>query len=261
MDFVNRLTGALAAASVTLAALPAAAQIVNVQPLIAGQQSVDGVTVVGEASADVRNGNTRLVALSGNGLVEVREGRHLFFLLARGDFAEKAGEPFVSKDLEHLRYRVLVTGQLELEAFVQHDRDAFRRLSLRVLGGAGPRLHLRPFDGFETALGAAVMVEHERLGGGDEPDADEENDDVRLSTYLFLATELGPRLKLGNTVYVQPRLDHFTDIRLLNELSLIARATEHFSIKLTFTSAYDAVPPLGVIPLDSTMRGAIQVNF
>ena len=103
MDFVNRLTGALAAASVTLAALPAAAQIVNVQPLIAGQQSVDGVTVVGEASADVRNGNTRLVALSGNGLVEVREGRHLFFLLARGDFAEKAGEPFVSKDLEHLR--------------------------------------------------------------------------------------------------------------------------------------------------------------
>ena len=261
MNLVHRLAGALAAASITLAALPAAAQIVNVQPLIANQQSVDGVTLIGEAAADVRGGNTRLISLSGNGLVEVRKGRHLFFLLARGDFAARAGEPFVSKDLEHFRYRILTTGPLELEAFIQHDRDAFRRLSLRVLGGAGPRLHLRPFGGFEAAIGAALMVEHERLGGGDEPDAGDTNEDVRLSTYLFLATDIAPRLKLGNTVYVQPRLDHFTDIRVLNELSLIARATDHISLKATFTSAYDSEPPLGVIPLDSTMKGAIQVNF
>jgi hypothetical protein len=257
----THLAVALAAASITLAGSPAAAQIVNVQPLIAAQQAVDGVTLIGEASADVRGGNTRLVALSSNALVEVRKGRHVIFLLARGDFAEKSGDPFVSKDLEHLRYRLAVTGPLELETFVQHDRDAFRRLALRVLGGAGPRLHLLPFGGFEAAIGAAVMVEHERLGGGDAPDAGAENDDLRLSTYLFLSTELSPRLKLGNTTYVQPRLDRFTDIRLLNELSLIARATDHVSVKLTFTSAYDSVPPVGVIPLDSTLKGSLQLNF
>ena len=257
-----RLATALFVAASALRAVPAAAQIVNVQPLIASQErAVDGLTFVAEGSADVRSGNTRLVSLSANGLFEARRGRHLIFVLARGDFAERAGDPFVSKDLEHLRYRITLTGPLEAETFVQHDRDAFRRLSLRVLGGAGPRLHLRPFGGFEVAVGAAVMVEHERLGGGEEADAGAESDDFRLSTYLFLSTNVGPRLRLGNTTYVQPRLDRFTDVRVLNELSLIAKATDHFALKLTFTSGYDSAPPEGVIPLDTTLKGAVQVNF
>ena len=262
MSLSHHLAGLSCAAAAALVALPAAAQIVNVQPLIASQQgTADGVTVVAEGSADVRSGNTRLVSLSASGLAEVREGRHLFFLLARGDFAEKAGDPFVSKDLEHLRYRITLKGPFEAETFVQHDRDAFRRLALRVLGGAGPRLHLQPFGGFEAAIGAAVMVEHERLGEGPQADAGTEDNDVRLSTYLFLSTEVGSRLKLGNTTYVQPRMDRVRDVRVFNELGLVAKATEHFSVKLTFTSAYDSAPPEGVIPLDTTLKGAIQLNF
>jgi hypothetical protein len=261
VDLSHCFAGALLAASSVLVAVPAAAQIVNVQPLIAGQDGKDGVTLVVEGSADVRSGNTRLVSLSASGLCEVRRGRHLLFFLARGDFAEKSGDPFVSKDLEHLRYRISLAGPLEAETFVQHDRDDFRRLALRVLVGAGPRLHLRPFTGFEAAVGAAVMLEHERLGGGDAPDAGTENDDFRLSTYLFLSTELAPRLKLGNTIYVQPRLDHFEDVRVFNELSLLAKATDHVAVKVTFTSAFDSVPPEGVSPLDTTLKGALQVNF
>jgi hypothetical protein len=262
VSLATRLCTPLLVASSLLAARPAAAQIVNVQPLIASNKgAVDGETVVAEGSADVRSGNTRLVSLSASGLGEVRRGRHLIFLLARGDFSEKSGDPFVNKDLEHLRYRIALTGPLEAETFVQHDRDAFRRLALRVLVGAGPRLHLQPFGGFEAAVGAAVMVEHERLGAGDARDAGAESDDLRLSTYLFLSTDVGPRLKLGNTTYVQPRLDRFRDVRVFNELALIARATEHFAVKLTYTSAYDSAPPDGVIPLDTTLKGAIQINF
>ena len=186
MSLSPRLAAAFLVAASALRSLPAAAQIVNVQPLIAAQQSaVDGLRFVAEGSADVRSGNTRLVSLSANGHVEARRGRHLFFLLARGDFGERSGDPFVSKDLEHLRYRITLTGPVEAEAFVQHDRDAFRRLALRVLGGAGPRLRLRPFGGFEAAVGAAVMVEHERLGDGDQADAGAESDDFRLSKRIW----------------------------------------------------------------------------
>lgn len=262
MNLSRRLTTAFLVAGLALSARPAAAQIVNVQPLIASKQgATDGVSLVGEGSADVRSGNTRLVSLSASALCEVRSGRHLVFLLARGDFAEKSGDSFVNKDLEHLRYRIVLSSPFEAETFVQHDRDAFRRLALRVLAGAGPRLHLQPFGGFESAIGAAVMLEHERLGDGDKADSGAESDDFRLSTYLFLSTEVGPRLKIGNTTYVQPRLDRFTDIRVLNELALIAKATEHFAVKLTFTSAYDSAPPEGVIPLDSTLKGGLQLSF
>lgn len=262
MDLLPRLSGALLAAAVTLVALPAAAQIINVQPLIAAKQgSEDRVTFVAEASADVRSGNTQLVALSGSALCEVRRGRHLFFLLARGDFAEKSGDPFVSKDLEHFRYRITLTGPLEIESFIQHDRDDFRRLALRALVGVGPRLHLHPSRGFEVAVGAAGMLEHERLGGGDELDAGDDYTNARLSTYLFLSTEVGPRLKLGNTTYVQPRVDRANDVRAFNELAVLAKANDHLSLKLTFTSAYDSAPPEGVIPLDTTLKGALQVTF
>jgi hypothetical protein len=262
VDLLPRFFGALLAASSALVALPAAAQIINVQPLIAAKQgSEDRVTIAFEASADVRSGNTQLVSLAGSGLCELRRGRHLFFLLARGDYAERSGEPFLSKDLEHFRYRITVTGPLEVETFIQHDRDAFRRLALRALVGVGPRLHLRPSRGFDVAVGASMMLEHERLGGGDELDAGADYTNARLSTYLLLSTEIGPRLKLGNTTYVQPRIDRIRDVRAFNELAVLAKANDHLSLKLTFTSAYDSAPPDDVIPLDTTLKGALQVTF
>ena len=42
---------------------------------------------------------------------------------------------------------------------------------------------------------------------------------------------------------------------------MLAKANDHLSLKLTFTSAYDSAPPDGVIPLDTTLKGALQVTF
>lgn len=262
MDLSPRLAAALLAAASLFVARPAAAQILNVQPLIpAPTDPKDGVTFSADASADVRKGNTQLVALTGSALCELRAGRHLFFLIARGDYAEKTGDPFVSKDLEHFRYRVTLHGPLEAETFIQHDRDDFRRLALRALGGIGPRFHLHPFASFDAAIGAALMLEHERFSQGPERDAGTDQTDLRLSTYLYLTTDVGPKLKLGNTTYVQPRIDRAHDIRVLNELAVIAKANDHLALKLTYTSAYDSEPPDGVIPLDTTLKGSVQVTF
>jgi Protein of unknown function, DUF481 len=261
VGLLDRLAGASLAVSLASLAAPAGAQIVNVQPLIAAKEPDDGLSLVAEGSADLRNGNTRLTVLSGNAIAELRSGRHLGFVLVRGDFGARAGEPFLNKDLEHARYRITLTGPLEAEAFAQHDRDDFRRLALRALLGAGPRLRLRPFDGFDASAGAALMLEHERLGLGPEPDAGQQVLVGRLSTYLFLATTITPQLRLGNTIYLQPRLDRSGDVRVLGETSLLATATEHVSVKMSLTSAFDSEPPVGVVPLDSTLKGALQLSF
>ncbi|WP_437935376.1 DUF481 domain-containing protein [Sorangium sp. So ce341] len=239
----------------------AGAQIVNVQPVIAANGDKDGLAVAVEGSADVRTGNTRLVALAGSVVAGYRAGRHQVFAMARAEFSEEAGDPIVNKDLEHLRYRFTIARPLEAEAFVQHDRDDFRRLALRALLGAGPRLRVAPFEGFEAAVGAALMLEHEQLAAGPEPDAGEQVTDARLSTYLLLATSVTPHLKLGNTFYLQPRLDRPGDVRVLSETSLLATATKHLSIKMALSSAYDAAPPEGVVPLDATLKSTLQVTF
>ena len=69
------------------------------------------------------------------------------------------------------------------------------------------------------------------------------------------------RLQLGNTTCVQPRIDRFRDVRVFNDLAVITRATDHFAVKLTFTSAHDSAPLQGVIPQGTTLKGALQLNF
>jgi hypothetical protein len=254
-----RLVPALA---LVLAPAPVAAQIVNIQPLISAEtEKKQGPSLVIEGAADVRRGNTSLLSVSGSAIGQYRSGRHLVFLLARGDFAESQDESIVNKDLEHLRYRLGLVGPLLGEAFVQHDRDEFRRLSLRAIAGIGPRVRIAWFTNFESAVGVAYMFEHERLAEGDYRDSGASMVNHRLSSYFVLSTRVPPSLEIGLTAYLQPRLDAWRDVRVLSETSVLAHATKHLSLKLTLTSAFDSLPPASVAPLDTTMKGSIQANF
>jgi hypothetical protein len=248
------------AAATALATTGASAQIVNVQPLI-GNGLDEGFSAAIEASADIRRGNANVVALSGGGIAQYRSGRHLGFILLKGDFGEAEGVSFMNKDLEHLRYRIDIVGPLAGEVFVQHDRDEFRRLSLRAIAGGGPRIHVVQWGLLDAALGVAYMLEHERLAEDDESDASSSTIAHRLSTYVVLATRVGDVMTLGVTMYAQPRLDHFSDVRILCETSLLAKTSKRFGLKLALTSAYDSDPPVDVAHLDSTLKGSLQVNF
>ena len=109
----------------TTGARGASAQIVNVQPLLAGDAG-EGPSGAVEASGDWRGGNTDLLLVAGSVIGQYKGERHVVFLLARGEYGENAGERFVGKHLEHLRYRFSLIGPLQLEAFAQHDADEFR---------------------------------------------------------------------------------------------------------------------------------------
>jgi Protein of unknown function, DUF481 len=241
------------------------AQIVNVQPLIAsdpGGQPKPGFAWTAEAGLDARRGNTRALSVSGNSVLQYRTGRHLFFAMVRGEYAERPGDgAYVDKDLEHIRYRIWLKGILSAETFVQHDRDSFRRLALRGIVGAGPRVHLIDVAGINVASGLAYMLELERVGSGDFPDAGEETLVSRASSYLLFTSKVHERITLGNVVYVQPRLDRLRDVRVLSEASLLFKATTHFSMKLSLASTYDSRPPLGVGPLDATVKSTLGVSF
>lgn len=255
------MLGLLFAAGAALAPAEAAAQIVNVQPLISADDQKEGFSFAIEGSGEIRRGNTNLLAISGGGVAQYRAGRHFGFILARGEFGTRNDVAFMNKDLEHARYRVNVAGPLAAEVFVQHDRDAFRRLSLRALGGLGPRLTLVRWKALNSAIGAAYMLEYERLAEGDEPDSGLGTLAHRLSSYFLLSTHVTEYLDLGVTMYMQPRLDRDHDVRVLCETSLLSKAGDYISLKLTLTSAYDSDPPSGVAPLDTTLKGALQASF
>lgn len=238
----------------------AAAQIVNVQPLVAAEDR-DGPSGAIEGSLDWRSGNTELAQGTASLIVRYRAGRHLAFVMGRVEYAEDADDVFLNKDLEHLRYRVTIAPPFEAEVFAQHDRDEFRRLSLRMVTGAGPRLHLLRWEPLDVAVGVAYMLEHEVLGQGPTADSGESIVDHRLSTYATLALDLTDRVTLSHTLYAQPRFDAWSDVRVLSETQLMLGVVRHLAVKVSLSLAVDSQPPELVKEADAVRKVSLQLSY
>lgn len=241
-------------------ALPARAQIVNVQPLLA-REAQPGLSAALEGAVDWRTGNTSLVLVSAGAIGRYRSGRHLVFAMARGEEGFSAGKRIVFKHLEHLRYRVDVLGQLQLEAFLQLEQDQARRLWPRALAGVGPRYTIVRGERVDLAVAVAFMEEYQRLRAVGQPDDHGVEWARRLSSYVVLALRLTELLKLGQTLYVQPRLNDARDLRMLSETELLVTLKDRFALKTAFTVAYDSRPPTGIESLDTGLKSALQVSF
>ncbi len=166
-----------------------------------------------------------------------------------------------NKDLEHLRWRFDLEEPLELEVFGQHERDEFRRLGLRLLTGAGPRLHLSKWKPMDVAIGTAYMIEYDKLQDDGLPDAGAHEVDQRWSSYFSVALSFGDPLKIGYTFYVQPRFDAFGDYRILSDLALVSTITKRWAVKFEYAFAYDSLPPFDVKSYDVTRTASVSLSF
>ncbi|MFH0902875.1 MAG: DUF481 domain-containing protein [Pseudomonadota bacterium] len=249
--------------SVIAVALPArwaSAQIVNVRPLLAGDKE-SGASGAVEGSLDWRTGNTELLLVSGNVLARYRAGVHRVFMMTRAELGMQSGGRFLDKDFEHLRYQWEAFPRVHLETFAQHDRDEFRRLSLRALWGGGPRSLLVSSKAFELELGIAYMLEIERLREGPESDAGDTTLAHRASACIAAVLRVEKGVNLGETIYLQPRLDRPRDVRVLSETELLVEFAKRFALKVAFAAMVDSEPPIGLRRLDTTLKSSLQFRF
>jgi len=248
------LVAALTGAALTLPST-AAAQIVNVQDALASDPE-PGWSGKLTAHLDWRTGNTDLVQVGGSASVLHRCGRRLILAIARGEYGRGNGTKLTEKTFEHLRGRYQLRGRWLWEAFGQHEYDAFRRLSLRALVGTGPAVRLVREGRTRLLAGASYMFEFERL---DErtgvSDPGEQTTAHRLSTYLTGAFALDEdKVTASETLYVQPRFDDPTDLRILSETALTTKLSERLTLTNRLVIAHDASPPDGIDKLDSSLK-------
>lgn len=249
---------------VLLAVAPgvAHAQIVNVQGALAKPPESDGVNAQLEARVDWRAGNNPLLDLGGAANVLARHGRVLGLAIVRGEYGRGRDSTFKRKTFEHLRVRATLDCRWRMEAFVQHEMDAFRRLAVRALAGAGPALQILATPSASMLAGAAYLFEYERLDGREgAPDAGARGTAHRASIYITGTEKLGATTTLNQTVYVQPRLDAAGDIRLLGELSLTSKISERVAVNQAFVAAYDRRPPAGIERYDTQLRFSVLVTL
>ncbi|MCA9676017.1 MAG: DUF481 domain-containing protein [Kofleriaceae bacterium] len=240
---------------------PAAAQIVNVQGVLAGDPE-PGWSGQVTVTADWRTGNTDLALIGGSVTTLYRHDRWLGLGIVRGEYAEATGARLSEKTFEHLRGRVELDRRWMWEAFGQHEYDAFRRLSVRALAGTGPAVRLVRGERARLIAGLAYMLEYEalddRMGVAD---AGETSIEHRLSSYLTGSYKVDAKIAVTQTVYVQPRIDDPADLRLLSETALTSKLSSWLAVTTSLIVARDASPPDGIEPLDSALKVQLGVTF
>lgn len=241
----------------------AAAQIVNIQGALAKPPDKDGVAAQLEAKLDWREGNNRLFELGGGGSLLVRRGRLLGLAIARGEYGNAGdGIAIARKSFEHVRARVTLDERWRWEVFAQHEYDQFRRLSVRALVGSGPAFQIVNAEAVAVLAGAAYLFEFERLDRrAGVTDAGRRDFASRASIYVTGTEQLGAGASIVQTVYVQPRLDEFGDLRVLGEIAVTTKLTRRVALTDGFVVAYDRTPPDGVRRYDTQLKVGLLVTL
>ncbi len=242
-----------------LMALPAGtfAQV-NVEKMRSGHQGFR-LTLGDDLAA--QTGNSDLIEVGGQTRLDYRNARHYAFLVGNVRYGKQGDRVFKNRAFLHLRYNYELTRPVIAEAFGQLEEDAFTRLQLRTLLGAGVRLRLVETDAAGLYLGSSVMLEHERLDPAKVIVHPDRVTAPRWSNYVSLQFMFGEKVSLVNTLYMQPRFDAFDDYRILDEAEFSILITEHLGITIAFYLRHDSLPPDGVESLDVSLRNGFSLSF
>ena len=253
----GRAASALALALVS----PDALAQVNVEGL-RKQLTKEGVHGTLSGSITSYQGNTLGTELGSAMLIGYRTGRELVYFNMNANYAHLGGNVQVANAFVHFRYNHALNDWLAAEVFTQAESDRFRRLQLRTLVGVGARFTLADSELFALYYGASYMYEHLSLNASISDSLVRPAQVHRMNNYAALLIVLEPgRAALANTIYCQPRFDDFTDLRLLDVLSLDVSVTGRISASLQATLRYESPVPHPLKHADLTVRNMLGVTF
>jgi hypothetical protein len=227
-----------------------------------------------EANFALSRGNIELLDLGGSGRILYQTfhdpeekprayPRHRAFLALNGRMAERAQVNFINQGFAHLRWTWMMHRRVGPEFFAQYQFNQFLRLQTRALGGGGVRVDAVHGETWQLWGGTGYMMEFNRINvdpssGADPPETLEH----RWASYAALrASFFEDRLRFQDTLYVQPRFDRLSDLRVLNDAEVSAKITERFSLGTSFSLLHDSAPPSGVRPTDLRLVSNLRVSF
>lgn len=238
----------------------AEAGIYNVQSILASEPA-SGLSGAISGSADYRSGNIDFVSLTASPVARYSGGKHLIIGMAQANYKTSNDSTIISRLFEHLRYRYELTDRVLGEVYGQHEFDGVKRLRLRALVGAGPKVEILRDKSYGLHLGVSYMLEYEEIQNDGPPDSGNKNLQHRNSTYAIARYELDERVQFFETVYFQPRLTGASDYRLLNEAQISVNITKRLSFATALNVSYDARPPFAIKKLDTALTSTLTFEL
>lgn len=234
------------------------AAIVNVlQPAVGPPEQGNAASI--SASARMLRGNeTRLSVNGAAGFRHVSKA-HLFRVQLSGERAVAFDELLADKGFAHVRHVWSFHDPVATFAFVQSDRNAFRDLQLRSLAGGGVQGRLWRNGWTEGTVGVGAMAEYQLLS----PEA-VDNDagwHPRGTSFLTMAISRDGQVELASTTFFQPRLDDWSNWRLLEEMALTVDLTERLDLTLVAKLEVDSQPVQGNERYDLSVTNGLVFSF
>lgn len=228
-----------------------------------------GLTGKVAANGSLTTGNVVLLLATASGTAFYRTGDHVFVATVTANYGRKGSDgwfdpeedPFRENIFEHLRYRRLLNASWSVEGFLQHEYDRWRRLRVRGLAGAGVRLDALSSDDGQLAAGLAYMAQAEELLEPLPGDLTGLYLEHRISTYISVSRKLSDVVAVAATVYVQPNVQRFSDVRGLLDTSLQVNVTSAVALTIGYWMAWDTAPPVAVRGLDSSTTLGLSWSF
>ncbi|MBO3098460.1 DUF481 domain-containing protein [Gelidibacter pelagius] len=233
------------------------AQVINVETL---RKKTDSAKWTGSVSLDaslIKNKNN-IFKIATKADLQYNNKKELWLFINDLKFEKAAGESFVNKGTQHLRYNYTITEKIKMEGFAQAQYDAISEIDFRGLIGAGPRFKLSTNDDYRFYLGTLIMYEYEKAS---EIATNRINKDIRGSAYLSFSLYPTETLGIISTSYFQPRVDKLKDYRLSSTTSVLFKIWEDLAFKTTFIYNFDAYPVVTIPKSQYELTNGLLYTF
>tara|TARA_B000000477_G_scaffold3345_1_gene3090 strand:- start:3674 stop:4411 length:738 start_codon:yes stop_codon:yes gene_type:complete len=147
----------------------------------------------------------------------------------------------------HLRGVRKITPLVAIEGFIQLSEKPLQKIKRRELIGAG--LRLSPYKSIKIGLGIFNENEERILS--------EARETVRINSYITNSFNISETASFDTTLYIQPDLDDFSELRSYLVLGLRLKISERFSSIITYENTHDSSPP----PLTDKSNSFYGVKF
>jgi len=161
----------------------------------------------------------------------------------------------------HIRYLHVLTATLYGEIFAQTEQDKFKDLSNRSLIGADARYRFFSSSKYGKGyISLGAMLETIRYKN---PQIDPNEDNIRLSTYLFYTKNFESKATFNAFAYYQPCIDKFSDYTIISMAEVQFPIYKNFHIIVSIKANYDSKPPKfsDIKNYDVTQKIALMWKF
>ena len=147
----------------------------------------------------------------------------------------------------HLRGVRKISPLLAVEGFIQLSEKPLQKIKRRELIGAGIRLS--PYKSIKVGLGVFNEDEERVLSKSRET--------IRINSYITNSFNISESASFESTLYIQPDIEDFSELRSYLVLGLRLKISERFSSIITYENTHDSSPP----PLTDKSNSFYGVKF